>query len=465
MRRHASTQLLALLCLCALAATARADTLSHGRFRNVQIYRPQAEVRHVVLFLSGDRGWTARLGSIAQALAADGTLVAGIDVADLFANLEADGGACVYPDGDLENLSHYVQAYYKLPTYFTPILIGHSAGATLAYAVIAQAPPGTFAGAVSLSFCVELDLRKPLCRTRELRYVPRTDGGGVRLLPPPELGVPWVALQGLNDDVCPVPEARAFVSQTPGARFVALPGVNHNYGGMSSWMPQLKAAYASVISAQSQRLPPPPQGLVDLPIVEVPATGQSDTFAVLLSGDGGWAGIDKEVASVLAARRIPVAGMDSLRYFWTARTPEGLARDIDRMLRYYASHWQKKRALLIGYSQGADVLPFAINRLPPQTRALVELSALIGIGRTASFEFHVSNWLGAGHDDMAVGPEISRLSASQTLCVYGDGDTDSICPQVSPANAHVIELRGGHHFGGDYDRLAELILQWAGRAP
>jgi len=113
----------------------------------------------------------------------------------------------VYPDGDLENFSHYVQAYYKLPTYFTPVLIGHSAGATLAYAMLAQAPPGTFAGAVSLSFCVELDLHKPLCKTGELRYVPRTNGGGVRLLPPPELSAPWVALHGLDDDVCPVPEA------------------------------------------------------------------------------------------------------------------------------------------------------------------------------------------------------------------------------------------------------------------
>ena len=75
------------------------------------------------------------------------------------------------------------------------------------------------------------------------------------------------------------------------------------------------------------------------------------------------------MAAALSAKGIPVVGLDSLRYFWTARTPEGLAADTDRMIRYYLAHFGKKRVLLIGYSQGADVLPFAVNRLPAATRA------------------------------------------------------------------------------------------------
>ena len=126
-----------------------AETLSHGRFKSVQVYRPAGPVKHVVLFLSGDGGWGRGLANMARAMVEDGSLVIGIDVPDLFEVLEADGGTCVFPDGDLENLSHWVQAYYKLPTYFTPLVVGYSAGATLAYAVIAQAPPGIFAGAVS----------------------------------------------------------------------------------------------------------------------------------------------------------------------------------------------------------------------------------------------------------------------------------------------------------------------------
>jgi type IV secretory pathway VirJ component len=206
-----------------------------------------------------------------------------------------------------------------------------------------------------------------------------------------------------------------------------------------------------------------------LPIVEVEATpaavpGSSDSFAVLLSGDGGWAGIDKEVAGLLADRGVPTAGVDSLRYFWTARTPAGLAQDIDRIVRYYAFHWKKKNVLLVGYSQGADVLPFAVNRLPPATRALVKLTTLIGVSENAAFEFHVANWIGSDADGLPVAPEMSKLSAANTLCVYGDDDNESICPKVSPRNARLIKLPGGHHFGGNYLPLAQLVIG-AGVAP
>jgi type IV secretory pathway VirJ component len=440
----------------------QAETLSHGRFKRVEVFRPQGEVKHFALLMSGDGGWTYRLASIAEELASDGTLVAGVDTAQLFADLEKDGGKCVSPDGDLENLSHYVQAYYRVPTYFTPILIGHSAGATLAYTSLAQAPAGIFGGALTLSFCVDLDLRKPLCQAQGLRYQPLKSG--VRLLPPPQLTAPWVNLHGTADRVCSISEARAFIAQTHGARLVELPNITHSYRG-TDWLPQLKSAFESIVATQVvQHLPAPPASLADLPIVEVEATsasavsGNSDAFAVLLSGDGGWAGIDKEVGQLLADRGVPTAGVDSLRYFWTPRTPAGLAQDIDRIVRYYAFHWKKKNALLVGYSQGADVLPFAVNRLPPATRALVKQTTLIGVSDTADFEFHVANWIGADSGGLPVRPEIDKLSSSDTLCVYGDDDNESICPRVSPQNARVIKLPGGHHFGGNYVPLAQLVI-------
>ena len=454
----------ALIFIFGLGRAAGAEVLAHGRFKRVEIFRPQGEVKHFALLMSGDAGWNSRLARMADALASDGTLVAGVDTSQLFADLEKDGGDCVSPDGDLENLSHYVQAYYKVPTYFTPILIGHSAGATLAYASLAQAPAGIFGGALTLGFCVDLDLRKPLCQAQGLHYTKLKTGA--RLLPPPQLQAPWIALHGAKDRVCPVAEARAFVAQTKDARFVELPAIAHTYAGSGKdWLPQFKAAFESIVATQvTPHLPAPPASLADLPIVEVEATagtavpGSSDSFAVLLSGDGGWAGIDKEVAGLLADRGIPTAGVDSLRYFWTARTPLGLAQDIDRIVRYYAFHWKKKNALLVGYSQGADVLPFAVNRLPPATRSLVKLTTLIGVSEYAAFEFHVANWIGSDSDGLPIRPEMDKLSSADTLCVYGDDDNESICPKIGEQHARVIELPGGHHFGGNYLPLAQLII-------
>ncbi len=444
------------------------ETLAHGRFQSVHVYKPKSEVQHFALFFSGDGGWDDDLGDIAKALAAQGTLVAGIDTAELFKELEKDGGKCVFPVGDMENLSHFVQAYYKVPTYFTPILIGHSAGASLAYAALAQAPKGTFTGGLSLSFCADLDLRKPLCKAGSLDYTVRSDGGVVYASHRPR------ALCRLPGSRFTVPRTKCARStkrarssrKTPGARFVALPGVTHSYDDMETWLPQFDAAYTSITALEPPHLQAPPHSLADLPIVEVPPTGSGneDTFAVLFSEMA--VGRDRSRGSdVLASRGIPVAGWDSLRYFWTPRTPSGVSVDLDRILRYYAEHWHRQKALVVGYSQGADVLPFAVNRLPPQSRALVARTVLMSIGQTAAFEFHVTNWFGSGNHELPIGVEMEKMPGASTLCLYGEGDTDTICPKVGPAHAIVIKLAGGHHFGGAVMSISRTLSCQRQRRP
>ena len=162
----------------------------------------------------------------------------------------------------------------------------------------------------------------------------------------------------------------------------------------------------------------------------MPAAGNGDVFAVLLSGDGGWAGLDKDVASALAAQGISVVGLDSLRYFWTARTPDTLAADLDRVLRYYTATWHKSHAVLIGYSQGADVLPFAVNRLPSASRSVVERTVMMGLGENASFEFHFTNWLGAD-SGLPILPEVARLDAGSDALPVRQGRRRFALPEGS----------------------------------
>ncbi|WP_204307303.1 hypothetical protein, partial [Enterobacter hormaechei] len=74
---------------------------------------------------------------MAESLAQQGALVAGLSTPALFASLEADPGDCAFPDGDLENFSRFLQAYEKVPGYYPPILVGDNEGGALAYAMIA----------------------------------------------------------------------------------------------------------------------------------------------------------------------------------------------------------------------------------------------------------------------------------------------------------------------------------------
>jgi type IV secretory pathway VirJ component len=177
-----------------------------------------------------------------------------------------------------------------------------------------------------------------------------------------------------------------------------------------------------------------------------------------MSGDGGWAGLDQDVAAALSAKGIPVVGLDSLRYYWTARSPDKLAADTDRMIRYYIGHFGKERVLLIGYSQGADVLPFAVNRLPAATRARVALAAVMGMSDHALFEFHLSSWISDDNSGPATLPEINRIAGIPVLCIYGADETGSLCPKLDAKRFNIVKLKGGHHFDGDYAGLARQIL-------
>jgi type IV secretory pathway VirJ component len=459
--------LLAAMMLVSGFARAAPAALSHGRFHDLAVYAPTGKPASFVLFLSGEEGWNSGADALAQQLAQQGAMVVGIDLPRFKVALQADGGQCVFPDGDLENLSHYVQAYFHNSTYLAPILVGVSAGGTMAYGVLAQAPKDTFAGALSLGFCPNLDLAKPLCKGSGLELAANAHGAGVTLLPIGQLGNPWVVLQASKNQACPVAATRDFVAKVHGAAMAILP----EFSG-ASFDAAFAAAFAKLAEANLTRgVAPPPAALGDLPVIEVPAqslaapaaaapssAAPSDAFAIIMSCDGGWAGLDQDIAAALSARGIPVVGLDSLRYYWTARTPAGVAADTDRMIRYYMSHFGKKRVLLIGYSQGADVLPFAVNRLPDTTKASVALVAILGMSEHALFEFHVSSWISDDTSGPATLPEVNRITGMPVLCIYGEDEQDSLCPKLDPAKFKVVKVKGGHHFDGDYAALANQIL-------
>jgi type IV secretory pathway VirJ component len=448
----------------AASAAAAPQHLSHGRFKDLAVYSPAGTPTSLVLLLSGEEGWNGGADVLATQLAQQGAMVVGIDLKKFEDELKADGGQCVFPDGDLENLSHFVQAYFHSATYLSPMLVGVSSGGAMAYAMLAQAPKDTFASALSLGFCPHLNLDKPLCKgsglefTRSAGGTGGTGGTGANLLPANNLGNPWVILHEDKNSACPVAVTREFVSQVHGAALAVLPTLSPA---------PVNAAFAKLAAVNSTRgMAPPPAALGDLPVIEVPAqpaaaqstAATSDTFAIIMSGDGGWAGLDQDIAAALSARGIPVVGLDSLRYYWTARTPQGVAADTDRMIRYYLSHFGKKRVLLVGYSQGADVLPFAVNRLPQATKAQVALTAILGMSEHALFEFHVSSWISDDASGPLTLPEVNRLTGMPVLCIYGEDEHDSLCPKLDPLKFKVVKLKGGHHFDGNYAGLANEIL-------
>ncbi|MDZ7268423.1 MAG: virulence factor [candidate division KSB1 bacterium] len=117
--------------------------------------------------------------------------------------------------------------------------------------------------------------------------------------------------------------------------------------------------------------------------------------------------------------------------------------------------------ILIGYSFGADVLPFVVNRLPDELRAKVELIVFLGSSTTAQFEFHLANWRGSTEQRtrFMVQPEIEKLRNMRMLCVCGEQEKDSLCQKPAPGLAKTMIRKGSHHLDGNYAPVAEENLK------
>jgi type IV secretory pathway VirJ component len=448
--------------------SAHPSRLPAGRFGTASVYIPEGKPKSVAIFLSGDGGWELGVINMAHALMNMGAVVIGLDIRQYFASL---GRAAAHPEApcqmiaaDFESLSHQVQKEIGMNDYLVPVLVGYSSGATVVYATLVQSPPGTFAGALSMGFCADQDFAgAQLCPGAGLRYAPNAQHELV-FKPAATLKQPWIAFQGGKDQVCNAQAAHEFAGAVPNGEIIELPLVGHGFSVEKNWMPQFREAYQRLAAQPQKAAGAPPPEIGELPVQEVQASGTSAEFALLLTGDGGWAGLDQELAARLAASGVPTVGLNSLKYFWKQRTPEETAADVARILRHYLSAWHKQRVLLIGYSFGADVLPFVVNRLPPDLRSKVASVSLLGIDGSASFEISISDWVGTDDAGAATRPEVGRITGLPVLCLYGEGEKDSICPGLADPGIRREQVGTGHHFGGEYATLADRILAFA-RSP
>jgi type IV secretory pathway VirJ component len=445
------------------SAQTKEETLSFERFGTVYLYHQSPRPAHIALFVSGDGGWNQGVVDMARDLAGLETLVVGIDIRRYLDALNRSTEPCLYPAEDFEALSKFVQKKLGYPAYTPPVLVGYSSGATLVYAVAVQAPPETFRGAISLGFCPDLLLTKPLCRGNGLEWQAGPKGKGFVFLPATTLEIPWIALQGTIDQVCDVTATEAYVRKVRNGELVLLPKVGHGYSVPRNWLPQFRQAFTKIVAEKpSSRESAGTGALADLPLIEVkPVDPAGNALAIVISGDGGWGITDRGIANALAQKGILAVGWNSLHYFWNAKTPEKAAQDLERVLRGYLAARRLENAVIVGYSLGADVAPFMISRLPGELQSKIRAVVLLGPSPMVDFEFHLTDWLMSRQrsTSLPVRPEIAKLDKMRIFCIYGKGDSDAICGSMNLSNVTSIEIAGGHRIGREYQPVVDVILK------
>lgn len=401
---------------------------------------------HLIVFAAATESLPERR-ALARRWADKGYVVSLIDPAFLAGHAD-----CIDLAAPIAQLQHLIEQRYPPLQGLLPLVMGRGEAAPLSFIALAQAPAKSFHSAIAVDFCPTRALAHTFCPQRAW-----SGQAGAVAAPSQALGANLYVFQ---TPALAAPGACDLAGSEQFLQSVASVKLSQAQGGADDWLevdallnwldPRLTG---QALSGQNDD---------DSPVVEVPAEGPSkgDYFVLFLTGDGGWAQLDKELAQHFSAQGINVLGFDSLSYFWRQRTPEETAADISALISSYQAKWQKQQVVLVGYSFGADVLPFVVANLPKEQQAMVSHMVLLGLSRFAHFEFYLTNWLSSETraSQFATQDVLKTIPSIAGLCVQGAEDEESICGQLQLPNIKSVTLPGDHHFDEDYDSLARIIL-------
>ena len=421
-----------------------ARVIHYGLFGPVRVYQPGGVPKRAVIVFSRAVGWGASEARYATGLQQAGSLVIGVDLPRYLKTLEGLKERCSYPAGHVEEMSHWMQKTLQLPTYLRPFIVGFDGGADFTYALGVQAPSGTFAGMVTLGWDGRFALPHGFCNG-DAGNATVAWGRVFGFRPVTPLPLPWLAAgsPGPHEIGPPVSFGRAVRAPADGAR--------------------LAAALDALVRKPTLSAGAFADKLEDLPLTEIAPKGKPDGRVVLMiSGDGGWAGLDKGVAKVLSEHGVRVVGLSSLEFFWHKKTPQQAAQAVARILAAYTARYPDARYTLMGYSFGAGVVPVVYNLLPPELKQRVGAEVLISPDPEGWFDIHIGDWFTTTKHqyNVPLDPEIARTRIP-VICLSGQAEGHkTYCDSLAERRmARLLTLPGGHHYEGDYDRLGQVILQ------
>jgi len=433
-------------------AVVTSDSLNVPVFGKIYVYNRTTTPQNVIIMISGDGGWKFGVVGFSETFSDMNTLVIGVDIPRYFKNLRRRTDDCYNVAADFVELATVVEKKYDFPDYIPPVIMGYSSGATLVYGILSQARPGTFIGGISIGFCPDIELPKKLCETNGLTVKEDVPGKRYILQPDEKLGNPWIVLNGKLDRICNYPDVVDFMNKTKDAELITLPKVGHGFAKWSDFMPQWKDAFNRLIAKYEKDKPPKIDidKVKNLPlIITLSKTPDKQApVALLISGDGGWYGFEQSIADSFAKQGIPTIGLDSKKYFWHRRTPEETASDIARALDFYGKEWGREKFVLIGYSLGAEIVPFIVTRLPEEMKSRIESAVLLSPATTTDFEIHISNMLGMGNKQNTYNTidEIVKMQSVPTLLIFGDGEKTQIPELLNGIPVIIRKIPGDHHY-------------------
>ena len=184
----------------------------------------------------------------------------------------------------------------------------------------------------------------------------------------------------------------------------------------------------------------------------------SNTIIMILSGDGGWMEFNDALAQHFSKAGYNTLGINSRNYFWQRRTPQETTNFLVGVLKKYQLIWKNKEVVLIGYSFGADVIPFIYNRLPKKNQRQVKAIHLLSPFKTTDFRVKVSDLINLADDNktFSVEQELIKIKIP-IICFYGEEETSKPLENLKMKNLLHKKLKGGHKYINAYETIVSSV--------
>ena len=193
-----------------------------------------------------------------------------------------------------------------------------------------------------------------------------------------------------------------------------------------------------------------------LPTIECVSQGSNDFYVVFLTGDFGFNKFDKAIVHYLNVKKVSVVVLNTERYFWSKKNPSQLGHDLDAIVNRYSSKWGRNKVVFMGYSMGAEVLPFAINQLSEKSKTQVLDNILIAPSQKAIFRLKPTDYLFEEKKGTDIYSELLKMKPQRSY-ILCDDHVLSLCRKNLEGISDHDFLGGGHHFIHHFKLLTGLI--------
>jgi type IV secretory pathway VirJ component len=200
----------------------------------------------------------------------------------------------------------------------------------------------------------------------------------------------------------------------------------------------------------------------DLPIMTYVSADMSKPIVIYYTGDGGFNSFSAGFAKQLNSKGYPVISFNCLKNFWKSKTPDQSALEASTLISYYESAWKRTQIILLGYSFGADILPFIFTRLPKSQADNVEQIILLSPSNHTDFEVHLNEMLGKNSKGTNNVPgEINKINQKPILIVSGEKEEGSLnFTNLKITNYQKVTIPGGHHYDRDPAEVVNSIIKY-----